>query len=100
MYEKKPREELADKVIISLFCRLILLGYWTELVGMDWIYPTPGVGNLQGDQCKCVSRLPPLSWWAEQENIDSQRPSYSRAQLHTGPPLGRRVGSKTRKYRH
>ena len=66
---------------------------------MDWIYPTPGPGNLQGDQCKCVSRLLPLSWWPPcwQENIDSQRPGYSRAQLRRA--LGYRVGCKTRKYR-
>ena len=67
-------------------------------LGMDWVYPTPGPGNLQGGASVCV-KAAPLPWWAaggQQENIDSQRPSYSR-QLHRA--LSCRVGTKTRKYR-
>ena len=77
----------------------LFLDYWTQLVLWIGFVPHLGLGNLQGDQCECVSRLLPLSWWPPcwQENIDSQRPSYSRAQLRRA--LGYRVGCKTRKYR-
>ena len=49
----------------------------------------------------CVKAGPPFlvaTWPGWQENIDSQRPSYSRAQLRRAA-VGYRVGSKTRKYR-
>ena len=63
---------------------------------MDWVYPTPGPGNLQGGASVCVKAAPRWAAGGQQENIDSQRPSYSR-QLHRA--LSCRVGTKTRKYR-
>ena len=63
---------------------------------MDWVYPTPGPGNLQGGASVCVKAASRWAAGGQQENIDSQRPSYSR-QLHRA--LSCRVGTKTRKYR-
>ena len=73
-----------------------LFSCWTQLV--VWIGFIPHLVRATFKEVQvCVSRLPPR--WAaggQQENIDSQRPSYSR-RLHRA--LSCRVGTKTRKYR-
>ena len=71
-----------------------LFSCWTQLVVLGLSHTWSGQPSRSASVC--VKAAPRWAAGGQQENIDSQRPSYSR-QLHRA--LSCRVGTKTRKYR-